>query len=647
MNIEYSTDRDFANTFNKLYQEYGEEFAKLLGVDMERFDRNKYFNKYTKGTKQSKEDLIVNPSANVTGQDIKVLTRDINDAHDKLFAMNKIYLEMKKQFGKREADKWLEMIWIGELYMHDFPSSTFKPYCFATSLQSVAEKGLFFIDQFPAGPAKHLDTFCHHVLETVSWCSNKQSGAVGLPDLLVYMYYFWSRDVKSNYMHMNEHPDSADRWARQNIQSVIFDMNQPYLRITESAFTNVTIMDKAYLEGFFGAKEFPDGEPMVLEIDEIQNFQKIFMEELCATLHTQMFTFPVITYSALRVDGKFADEEFARWACETNMEWNNGNFYISGDVTSLSSCCRLVNDTAQINKKLEGHVNSIGGTDLDIGSCKVSTINLHRIALKVKYDNKDFFEELEKDALVDIKSLHIQRHIIQRNIEKGLLPNFTSGLVKFERMFSTIGIVGLYEALDELNLINTDEFGNKSYSEEGLNFAVKVLDTLNNIKDRWTEDKEYTMNIEAIPAESAAVKLAKADALMYPDSKKIKLLGNQWIPLSEACTLEEKLRLGKILDSKVGGGQIAHINIAGRFNNFDQAWDMLDYCAENGGAYFCFNSITNECANSHHWIGSKICPICGGEIVDQYTKLVGFTRPVSSFGKERAAEFKARKWMKI
>ena len=36
-------------------------------------------------------------------------------------------------------------------------------------------------------------------MEAIAWCSRRQSGAVGLPNLIPYLYYFWSRDVKNGY----------------------------------------------------------------------------------------------------------------------------------------------------------------------------------------------------------------------------------------------------------------------------------------------------------------------------------------------------------------------------------------------------------------------------------------------------------------
>ena len=41
----------------------------------------------------------------------------------------------------------------------------------------------------------------------------------------------------------------------------------------------------------------------------------------------------------------------------------------------------------------------------------------------------------------------------------------------------------MYEAISEFGLIDTDEFGNKSYSQEGLDFATEILNAINSQKD--------------------------------------------------------------------------------------------------------------------------------------------------------------------
>lgn len=49
--------------------------------------------------------------------------------------------------------------------------------------------------------------------------------AVGLPNLIPYLWYFWNKDVKDNY-----YTDTPERYAKQQIQRLIYSLNQPFLR---------------------------------------------------------------------------------------------------------------------------------------------------------------------------------------------------------------------------------------------------------------------------------------------------------------------------------------------------------------------------------------------------------------------------------
>ena len=105
------------------------------------------------------------------------------------------------------------------------------------------------------------------------------------------------------------------------------------------------------------------------------------------------------------------------------------------------------------------------------------------------------------------------RHILQRNIEKGLLPNYQDGAVEFDKQFCTIGGIGMYEVMDMFGLINTDELGNKSYSDEAVEFATSILETINEVKDSFVvENKcDFKYNVEMIPAENCAGVICTAD----------------------------------------------------------------------------------------------------------------------------------------
>ena len=330
----------------------------------------------------------------------------------------------------------------------------------------------------------------------------------------------------------------------------------------------------------------------------------------------------------------------------------DSNFFISDNIGILSNCCRLLSDTS----KLDAFVNSIGGTSLSVGSCRVSTINLARIAYEaLQYDKpekdvptdkakKKYLDILRDRTLLDCKALFSMRHILKRNIEKGLLPNYQDGALELDKQFCTIGILGLYEVMDIFGLIDTDEFGNKSYSDEAVEFGTDILSTINDVKDNFECD--FTFNVESIPGENCAGVICTADNLLY-EQDKYYIYSNQWIPLKEKCTIQEKCRLGNIFDKQCGGGCIAHINIENRFKTKEEAWEMLNYVASHGVMYSAFNGKISVCKHKHAFIGTKECPVCGEPVADTYSRVVGFYTPTSSYQKIRKKEFDERKWFGV
>ena len=143
-------------------------------------------------------------------------------------------------------------------------------------------------------------------------------------------------------------------------------------------------------------------------------------------------------------------------------------------------------------------------------------------------------------------------------------------------------------------------------------------------------------------AENCARVLARKDELIFGIERKRPVYSNQWIPLMEQTTIQEKLRLGSILDKKCGGGQISHITIDKPFTDFEVAWKILNRVAESGVIYFAFNCAISKCKDGHIFHGD-ICPICGEPVAETYTRVVGFITRMSTWSKERREEGRCRK----
>ena len=633
MQINVKLDKNFTTAFNRLCEKYSDRMRKLNGFADSQLNFTDFIDNFV--DKQTVADATIDGNANVSHKDVVSLRSEMDKPHMKLLAFNKIYYELNKKYGYSVANEWLENEWNGSMYLHDAVSSTTVPYCFAYDIENLALKGLYFIDGFNAQPPKHLVTFTDFVVEFVSWVSNRSSGACGLPSFLIYSFYFWKKDVENGY-----YINSPEYYRDQEFQRVVYKLNQPYVRVNQSAFTNFSIFDPSYLVELFGGKEFPDGSYIIDYIDEIVEYQKAFMKVVSDVREQNAMTFPVLTMCLLKKDGKWAHEDFARWCCRHNMRWADSNFYVSSSVTALSNCCRLVSDVQEL-----GYFNSIGGTSLEVGSVKVNTVNLARIAYE--NDRESYLDAIGQRVRLCLQALDVVRGIISRNIEKGLLPNYTLGIMHMENQYNTIGIIGIYEVLKKYGMVETDELGYSRYTDEGLEFAKAILAKIHEVKNEFGKDKDYKINIEQVPAERAASVLMEKDKELFPaEDYALPLYGNQWIPLAVKTTMQEKTRISAALDKACSGGSIAHINISAPFANFDQAWEMLNYVADAGVVYFAFCVRISVCRHNHSFYGN-VCPVCGEPKFTSVQRVVGFLVPESAYSSERKAEFRMRDWMDV
>lgn len=801
MDISVKLDKDFERYFNVLKEEFGEEFLDINGLSDSKLSYSDFLDNFV--AKKTVADASVDGSSNVSSKDIVTLRSEMSKPHEKVLALNKIFQKMKKKYGLRTAKKWLELEWNRALYMHDCNSATLLSYCFAYDITRLAEEGLFYLpDHEKKEPAKHLETFVDFVKEFINFNSNRTSGACGLPNLIPYLYYFWSNDVRDGHYPRNQTPEV---FAKSEIQRLIYGFNQPYTRDgIQSAFINTSIFDSEYFDALFGGSVFPNGEFMIDHKDGIMQFQKWFLEEMSAIKDRgRMFTFPVNTISLIKKDGKFADEEFARWASNHNRKWNDSNIFVDDSVTSLSNCCfdglqeatvrtigtgigytgtfrylyhALQGETIEVpfrgkwkeatiirlpkrkmycvttvngvslimtdnhisctlygdkttdtltcddyllfdpevyhltdeddksgeylqredgslyfriasvepcessdeycycfriknqyapyftlpngvithNCRLKsdikdlGYFNSVGGSGLKVGSIKVSTINLARIAYESGRDEQKYIKILADRLLIDMQALDVVRDIIKRNVEKGLLPNFQEGLMDFKHLYNTVGINGIFETMKYFGYTHKDEFGDTFYDDTAMEFGKKIFDVIHKATKEFSSDKDYTVNVEQVPGETCAARFQQADVILYKDSvvDDLPLYGNQWIPLGIKTTLKERIRICAAFDGYCNGGSICHINVDKPIDNEETAWKLLDYITNSGVTYFAFNGKLSSCENEHLFYGN-VCPECGKPKNAEYTRTVGFYTKIDSWSKERKEEYKMREWQPL
>lgn len=228
MNIELKLNKDFERTLEQLRVEFGEDFEFLNGCHPSQLDYTEFLSKFIQNNTLA--DTTIDPNANASHRDLRSFMTEKGKASDKLFGLNKIFIEIKKMWGLATAKKWLRAEYSKAFYLNDSSTASFLPYCWANDLTRLAKEGLFFLKNYNNQGPKHLTTYFDDVIEFVSFLGNRQSGAVGLPNLLIWAYYFWKKDVEGGYFMKD-----PDYYLRQQFQKFIFRINQPFLRIDQSA----------------------------------------------------------------------------------------------------------------------------------------------------------------------------------------------------------------------------------------------------------------------------------------------------------------------------------------------------------------------------------------------------------------------------
>ena len=211
------------------------------------------------------------------------------------------------------------------------------------------------------------------------------------------------------------------------------------------------------------------------------------------------------------------------------------------------------------------------------------------------------------------------------------------------KLYSTFGINGLNEAAMFFGLkVNNNE--------EYKNFCIYILET---IKDFISEhnSKKYMLNLELVPAESLGVKnynWDKEDNYEVPSDRN---LYNSYIydAHDPNISIFDKFTLqgGKIAKA-VSGGQAIHCNLAEHLSK-GQYIKLLDYAVRVGANYFTFNIPNTQCDDCGNIYKHPLveCPKCHSHNMTQWTRIIGFLRPIKAFSKERKVEESKRVYSKL
>ena len=182
-------------------------------------------------------------------------------------------------------------------------------------------------------------------------------------------------------------------------------------------------------------------------------------------------------------------------------------------------------------------------------------------------------------------------------------------------------------------------------NEEYIKFLQLIMGTIkeqNAIHSVHDNKRPVLFNSECVPAEALGGKnyrWDKEDKYWIPKDRN---LYNSYFFLQNDHNISilDKMYLhGRSTYQYTDGGSACHINLEDHLSK-KQYLKLIDYAIQEGTSYFTFNipnSKCNECGYiTKHPI--KKCPKCGGTDIDWYSRVIGYLRPIKSFGKDRFIE---------
>lgn len=637
----HSFQPEFKECLAEIERKYGFELFNISGIGKQ-LDVNQFAKDFF-GRKTNTADVSVDANSNVSLKNTIIFDQEMAKPLKLIYSYYRMWKGLKKKFGLEYANEAVRKQLTGEIYINDFHGfASNLYYCYNYSTLDTAQKGIpKGIDAEKSRPTKYLNTFMEHLQLFCIHAGNSSLGAVGLADLLLTMSAYAKRvlTVKGD-QHVN-FVSEEDCWTyiKEKMTNFIYFLNQPN-RVVQSLFSNVSIYDDNFLDTLLDYYFIEADDTIYFaEKDIVKRMQVMFLETMNDIMEQRITTFPVVTACfSLDDDRNIQDEDFLRMVLEMDSKFRFVNLY-AGATSTLSSCCRLRSD------KTNKYMNSLGSGSTKIGSLGVCTQNLPRLAYMSNGSIEVFKDMLRENIIMSQRINGVKRAIIKNAVDKNMVPVYNLGYVDLKTQYSTTGVVGIYEALQTL--------GYDIKSEQGEALAEEILKFIGEVTDECSEEQKAPCNVEQIPAENVAVKLAKKDRLLGFNDR-YEIYSNQYVPLKDnSADMFTRIRLVAHLDKYMSGGSILHININESDVSTDTLIDLAKAMYKQGVVYFAFNRLLAECTDCDHVFTTNketfdknevVCPKCGSHNTECALRIVGFIRKFSSWSSERQAEGKQRKF---
>ena len=547
--------------------------------------------------------------------------------------------------GAITANYWLTEVYDEEIaeahrkcFMHIHDLSMLTGYCAGWSLRQLIKEGLGGVpDRITSAPAKHLSTLCNQMVNFLGIMQNEWAGAQAFSSFDTYLAPF----VKADNLSYKE--------VKQCVQSFIYGVNTPSRWGTQAPFTNVTL-DWTVPDDMKNNPAIVGGEEMDFTYGdckkEMDMVNKAFIETMIeGDANGRGFQYPIPTYSITR-EFDWSETENNKLLFEMTAKYGTPYFsnYINSDMKPSdvrSMCCRLRLDLRELRKKGGGFFGSGEST----GSVGVVTLNLPRFAY-LSSSKEDFYETLDHYMDIAARSLDIKRKVITRLMNEGLYPYTRRYLGTFTNHFSTIGLVGMNEAIKNAKWMEGDITG-----KEGKAFALEVLNHMRSRLSDYQEAYGDLYNLEATPAESTTYRFAKHDVEEFGDIITAAKPGeapfytnSSHLPVGYTDDIFDALEMEDDLQTLYTSGTVFHGFLGQRLPDWKAASNLVRKIAYNFKLPYYTMSPTYSVCREHGYIQGEhfTCPICGKD-AEVYSRITGYYRPVRNWNDGKASEFRNRR----
>lgn len=618
-------------------------------------ERIDYMNEYSQSNENAATSSETDANANVTMKNVANLEGEVYKTTNRVIQRQRMKDKLNEMYPE-VAKKYEEDLNSHIIYTHDEATTpVLKQYCMAVSLYPLMMEGVGNIDGITPTPPNDLQSFSGQVTNLIFLLSSQCKGAVAVGEYFIALNYYIVQEFGPNWYEKLDVVTTTDHCSKQRtirdaiykaFKQFIYGVNQPAgNRSYQSPFTNVSYYDHTYFDSLFGEFYYPDGTKPQWEA--VDCLQRLFMKFFNKLRTKQILTFPVETM-AMVYDPKtndIIDKDYKDFTAEMYAEGHSFFTYISDSADSLASCCRLRNELA------ENTFNPTSGlTGVMTGSCNVITLNINRIVqdwyksvggtLSMPLHNG--FEDSLKEYLISILERVYKYHIAFKTMlydleDKGMFAASNGGYIHISKLYSTIGINGLNEAARFLGMT----VGNNKEYIEFLQLVLGTIKEQNKIHSVHDANRPFLFNSEVVPAEGLGGKnynWDKEDGYWVPEDEN--LYNSYFYDAHDDTSVLDKFILhGRQTYQYTDGGSAAHINLEDHLSK-EQYLKLIDFAIVNGTNYFTFNIPNSKCDDCGYITKHPIteCPKCHSKNITQYTRVIGYLRPIKSFGKDRQIE---------